>query len=301
MRSALLCLCALACSHGSGNNPEPALPPEPAVIDTHTHFYDPSRPVPPGRDRPIQWPSSGSLYRTVLPSEYGKWARPLGITGTVVVEASGWLEDNDWILALAAEESIIVGFVGNFGEVWKDPAKFDEALARYRRNPLFRGLRVGNGQVGPAVNMSLHLDNFRKLAEADLMADVLNVGWNDIDKLAQQVPDLRIVINHMGPGFRARTPADTAWAAGVELAARHPNVFLKVSSLTDGAAVSASIDVAWNAFGEDRLIFGSNWPVADPLQAAHEAVRAYFSGKGTSAEEKVFAANARRVYKWVRR
>ncbi|NCY02726.1 MAG: hypothetical protein EBX36_07380, partial [Planctomycetia bacterium] len=74
----------------------PAAEPPAPVIDTHTHFYDPTRPggVPwPPRDDAI-------LYRTVLPAEWERLAQPAGVTGTVVVEASPLLEDNDWLLDL---------------------------------------------------------------------------------------------------------------------------------------------------------------------------------------------------------
>src|SRR4051794_2472532 len=74
------------------------------VIDTHTHFSDPTRPqgVPwPGKDDKL-------LYRRVLPEDYRAVTRGHGITGTIVVEASPWVEDNQWLLELAAREPLIV-------------------------------------------------------------------------------------------------------------------------------------------------------------------------------------------------
>src|SRR3954466_9628238 len=71
-----------------------------AIVDTHTHFYDPRRPGG------VPWPpeSDKLLYRPVLPADYLALARPLGIVGTVVVEASPRVADNDWLLELAAQE-----------------------------------------------------------------------------------------------------------------------------------------------------------------------------------------------------
>src|SRR3954463_3661175 len=70
------------------------------IIDTHTHFYDPTRP------QGVPWPGKGDkkLYRPVLPSEYKQLAKPFGVVGTIVVEASPWVEDNQWLLDLAAKE-----------------------------------------------------------------------------------------------------------------------------------------------------------------------------------------------------
>ena len=82
---------------------------QPIVIDTHTHFYDPTRPegVPwPGKDDKL-------LYRKVLPDEFAKLVKPHGVTGTIVVEASPLPKDNDWLIALAKREPIIKGIVGH--------------------------------------------------------------------------------------------------------------------------------------------------------------------------------------------
>src|SRR5882757_7284055 len=72
------------------------------VVDTHTHFYDPTR------SQGVPWPSKGSpLYRTVLPKDWLAVAAPCGVSQTVVIEASSWLEDNAWILELATGEPSI--------------------------------------------------------------------------------------------------------------------------------------------------------------------------------------------------
>ena len=91
------------------------------IIDTHTHFYDPTRP------EGVPWPNPDDdvLYRKVMPEDYKALAVPEGAIGTVVVEASKWLEDNQWILDLAADEPFIVGFVGHLEP---DDANFEGSL-----------------------------------------------------------------------------------------------------------------------------------------------------------------------------
>ncbi len=88
-------------------------PPSGTVIDTHTHFYDPTRPGG------VPWPPKDDavLYRRVLPGDYRALPKPRRVAATVVVEASPWLEDNQWILDLAAKDPFIVGFVGNLNPV----------------------------------------------------------------------------------------------------------------------------------------------------------------------------------------
>src|SRR5437762_12225378 len=93
---------------GSCAEPEPV-----PALDAHTHFYDPTRPqgVPwPGKDDKL-------LYRKVLPGELKELAGKHGVRSTIVVEASPWVEDNQWLLGLAAREPFIAGVVGRL-----DPA-----------------------------------------------------------------------------------------------------------------------------------------------------------------------------------
>src|SRR5215471_2877583 len=107
------------------------------IIDTHIHLFD------PGRPQGVPWPPKDNavLYKAALPDRYRKIAAPLGIVGAIEVEASPWLEDNQWVLDVAARDTIVVGTVGNL-----EPGKpeFRKHLDRLHRNPLFRGIRYGN-------------------------------------------------------------------------------------------------------------------------------------------------------------
>ncbi len=110
------------------------------IIDTHKHFYDPTRP----EGAPWPNPRDEVLYRRVLPEDYKALAVPQGVSGTVVVEASEWVEDNQWILDLAAKEPFIVGFVGNLQPGSED---FGSNLERFSANPLFRGIRPRGANI----------------------------------------------------------------------------------------------------------------------------------------------------------
>ena len=91
----------------------------------------------------MSWPTKKDdiLYQPALPDRYRKIAVPLGIVGAIEVEASPWLEDNQWVLDVAEKDKIIVGTVGNL-----EPGKpdFRQQLERFQQNPLFRGIRYGN-------------------------------------------------------------------------------------------------------------------------------------------------------------
>jgi len=105
------------------------------IIDTHTHFYDPTRP------QGVPWPlvTDHVLYKPHLPEHFCALTKKHGVVSTVVVEASSWIQDNQWILDLAKENPVIVGFIGNL-ELGKP--EFAGHLKRFSANPIFRGLRV---------------------------------------------------------------------------------------------------------------------------------------------------------------
>jgi L-fuconolactonase len=284
----------------------------PRIVDTHTHFYDPTRP------QGVPWPPKGSpLYRTVLPDDWAKLASPHGVTHTVIVEASEWVEDNQWILDLAAKDKRIVGFAGNLDPLAPD---FAANLKRFSANPLFRGIRNRrpNAQLSNIVDTPEFRASMKLMADAGLELDVNGGGGQGLEavaKLAAAMPALRIVIDHVGGSGDPRQLKDE-WKNGMKLAGRHENVFCKVSALVeqtkgeygkapqDTAFYLPILDHVWESFGEDRVVYGSNWPVSDkgaPYDVVFRIVKEYFGSKGKEASEKYFWKNSLAAYRWIER
>jgi L-fucono-1,5-lactonase len=281
------------------------------IVDTHTHFYDPTRP------QGVPWPpqSDKLLYRRVLPEHLAAVTKGLGVTGTVVVEASPRVEDNQWLLDLAARQPLILGVVGKLQPGTDD---FRRHLTRFAKNARFRGIRVGADDVSKGLSSPRVLDDLKRLAGEDLELDVIGgpAMLSDVARLADKLPDMRIVINHV-----AGIPIDGKAVkpdlrAGLRAAAGHRNVYCKVSGLVeatgrdDGKAPAdvrfyrRLLDVLWELFGEDRLIYGSNWPVSErfaPYPVVLGVVREYFSAKGQAESDKFFRKNALAAYKWPQR
>jgi L-fuconolactonase len=279
------------------------------VIDCHTHFYDPSRP------QGVPWPPKDSpLYRTVLPEHLRSLPKPRPLAGTVIVEASPWVEDNQWLLDLASDDPFIVGIVGNL-RLGDD--EFARNLKRFAANRLFRGIRASQQAVEQQLAAG-RLDDFKQLAEHDLALDV-NGGPEMplmVAKLAAELPQLRIIVNHIA---NVRIDGDGPpqnWMEAIQAAAKQKNVFCKVSALVEGAARGGRkaptdvdfyrpyLDVVWRAFGDDRLIYGSNWPVSDraaDYATVQQIALDYVSDRGAEAAKKFFALNAQQGYQWVDR
>jgi predicted TIM-barrel fold metal-dependent hydrolase len=280
---------------------------EPSVIDVHTHFYDPTRKegVPwPGKDDKV-------LYRPVLPAEFKKLVTPHGVSGTVVVEASPWVEDNQWLLDQAKDNDVIVGVVGR---LLLTDADFLKHLTRFAKNERFRGIRVNAAELDDALGSDKQFDRLKAFADTDLTLD-LNGGHDTFvlaAKLAEKLPKLRIVVNHMGnPHIDGKEPPE-AWrkavATGGEAGA---NVFCKLSALVDGTRkrdeapadlefYAPVVNVIWRAFGADRLLYGSNWPVSDlyaKYETVYELASKFVKPKGKPAFAQVFGANAVKAYR----
>ena len=279
------------------------------IIDTHIHLYDPSRP------QGVPWPNPDDevLYRTVLPEHYKALAVPEGVTGVVVVEASEWVEDNQWILNIAINEPFIVGFVGNLQLGSED---FEKNLNRFFVNPLFRGIRPRGSSIKNLEQSKKSLTDIEILAGKNLSLDLL-VGPGDLPDvayLAKRVPEMRIVINHIACVRIDGNAPDPVWIEGMQMAAENPCVYCKVSGLvevtqnkpapTDVGYYTPTLDVLWDAFEEDRLVYGSNWPVSERFAdyaTVQKIVMDYFKSKGEEVTEKYFWKNSKAAYKWIKR
>jgi L-fuconolactonase len=282
------------------------------IIDTHIHLFDPTR------AQGVPWPSKDNkvLYKPALPDRYRKIAKPLGITGAIEVEASPWLEDNQWVLDVAAKDPIIVGTVGDL-----EPGKpdFRKHLDRFHRNPLFRGIRYGNlwgRNLGAELAKPEFISDLKALAEAGLELDTANQNpalISDTVRLTDRIPNLRVVIDHL-PQLEPPTDpaAHKAYHANLLELGKRPQIYVKVSEVlrrVDGRVpldlnfYRPRLDQLWEIFGEDRLVYGSDWPNSDlwaPYPQVLKIVREYFSAKGSAIAEKFFWKNSVAAYRWSR-
>lgn len=283
------------------------------IIDTHIHLFDPRRP------QGVPWPPKDDavLYRPALPARYRKVTAGLGIVGAIEIECSPWLADNRWVLDVAAKDTIIVGTVG---DLEPDKPDFRMHLDRLHRNPLFRGIRYGNlwgRNLGEQLSNPVFISGLKALAEAGLEMDTANPDpalIAAVVRLTDQVPSLRVVIDHLP---ELEPPADLQGRKKLqanlrELGAR-PQVYVKVSEVLhhingkvryDLDFYRPRLDELWDIFGQDRLMYGSDWPNSDhsaPFRDELKVVRQYFSNKGAAVAEKFFWENSVAAYRWVRR
>lgn len=283
------------------------------IIDTHIHLFDPTRP------QGVPWPDKTDRvrYQPALPDRYRKIAVPLGIKGAIKVEASPWLEDNQWVLDVIQNEPIIVGAIGNLEPGAPD---FRKQLDRFHRNPLFLGIRYGNlwgRDLRAQLTKPEFLSGLKALASAGLTLDSANPNQAlvaDLVRLTDKAPELRLVIDHL-PQMRVPTEpqARAAHLSDLRELAKRPKVWVKISEVlrrVDGRVpldlefYRPRIDELFGIFGEDRVLYGSDWPNSDgwaPYPQVLQVVREYFMAKGQAVAEKYFWKNSVAAYRWKKR
>jgi len=283
------------------------------IIDTHIHLFDTNR------SKGVPWPDKNDkiLYKPALPERYRSITERTGITGAIAVEASSWFDDNQWLIDVASNDKIIVGVIGNL-----EPGNpnFARQLGRLQGSTLFRGVRYGNlwgHDISSQVENPRFISDLRFLAQNGLVLDTANPNPSllaAIVKLTDRVPDLKIVIDHLP---QMAIPEDKAvrriYEADLRELGKRPKVFVKISEVlrrvngqvpTDLNFYRARLDELYTVFGEDRLLYGSDWPNSDqwlPFEDGLNLVRAYFTEKGRTVAEKYFWKNSVLAYNWQKR
>jgi predicted TIM-barrel fold metal-dependent hydrolase len=285
----------------------PPTPPPFPIIDTHIHLYDKYRgSVYPG-------PGDTAPGLVAYPPRYLATIQGSGIVGTVVTEASHVPEETQWILDMAEKNPIIVGHSGFL--VFGTP-DFGKHFDAFRKSRFFLGVRYRNNVAPPfaeAIKRPEVLADFKAFADSGLVFEHTAHPRVLLD-ITDRAPYARVVVPHLP---RVNLPADRKEAAEYRAALKElgqrQQVSIKLSGVVkfiDGKAVSDVavlkpwLDELWGIFGEDRVMFGSDWPHETrtrPFRTIMRVAREYMATKGRVAEEKVFWRNSARIYKWVRR
>ena len=271
-------------------------------IDSHQHFwrYDPGRDV---------WITEeiAVLKRDFLPEELIQRMCEAGVDRTIAVQADQSETETHFLLDLAEENSAIAGVVGWVNLLDKN---IDERLECFSRHTKLRGFRH--------IVQAEHDDRFmmRKdflrgvaaLARHNFTYDILIYARQlpAAVKFVRRFPAQKFVLDHLAkPSIKAGEI--DAWANNIRALARNRNVYCKLSGLVTEAnwtnwnaeTLRPYLDVAFEAFGTDRLMFGSDWPVcllAASYSQVKEVIENYTRDFSPSEKENIFGLNAARFY-----
>jgi len=271
-------------------------------IDAHQHFWN----YEAVRDAWITEEMS-ILRRDYGPEDLRAELRVNGFDGSIAVQADQSEEETRFLLELAARHPFVVGVVG-----WVDLAAADieERLANFRSFEKLCGFRH-IVQSEPDDNFMLRAE-FRRgigcLSQFGFSYDILIYPRQlpAAIKMVASHPDQKFVLDHIAkPEIKARKLEP--WTAQMRELAALPNVFCKLSGLITEADwknwkaddCRPYLEVAWDCFGADRLMFGSDWPVcllAGSYARAYSLVAEFMAGRLPEEQGRVFGTNAARFY-----
>jgi len=248
------------------------------VVDAHQHFWQLSQPFDYAW---LDQESHAPIHRDYLPADLQPHLRKVGVDRTIFVQTQHHLEENRWVLRLADQHDFIAGVVG-----WVDLAspRCEEQLLEFKSHPKFVGVRhVTQDEpdddfiVRPEVLRGLQV-----LERHDVPFDLLFYvkHLRHAATLAERLPRLRMVLDHLAKP-RIREHATDDWITNFRAAAKYPNVCCKLSGMVTEADwrqwrpgdLKPYVEIALEAFGPSRCMFGSDWPVCE-LAATYEQVHA---------------------------
>lgn len=271
------------------------------VIDSHLHLWD-------RRVSEYAWlgPQHGDLYDDFGAEDAERELTAAGIDTAVLVQADDSVPDTRYLLGIADSFDFVAGVVG-----WialDEPATAAGQLEEYAAHPKFRGVRQLT-HIDPRADV-LSLPGVRRslavLAGAGLPFDVPDAWPRDlaaVASLAADLPELVVVVDHLGKPPRG---ADLGgWEADLRKVAAQPNTVAKVSGLQQPgqpftvAALRPVLDIALEAFGASRLMYGGDWPMTVPhggYQPHWQVVRELVGELSASEQAQLLAGTASTVY-----
>jgi L-fuconolactonase len=274
------------------------------TVDAHLHLWDLEHGT-------YSWLSDAvaPINRTFAFAEVEPQLAAAGVDRVVLVQAAGTHEDSEAMFAVAAAQPMVAGVVA-----WVDllhPEAVGDALDRWAaRGPLVGIRHLIHDEADPdwlaqdAVHRSLAV-----LAARDLAFDVIGVLPRHLElalALADEQPDLRLVVDHLGTPPVGAEPGE--WGRLIDELGRRPNVFVKLSGLTtlgpSGRATAGDlrpyVDRALAAFGPSRMLYGGDWPVSTLATSYAETAavtRDLLAPLAPAERDDILAGAAARAYR----
>lgn len=267
-------------------------------IDSHQHFWK----FDPVRDKWIN-ESMSVLRRDFLPEDLKPILAANSIDGCVAVQADQSEVETEFLLELAGKNSFIKGVVG-----WVDLGQdhVEQRLSHYAQNPLFKGVRhIVQAEAGGFMLNRDFQNGISKLADLNLTYDLLVLEHQlpDAITLIQKFPNQKFVLDHLAKP-QISHGLEQEWVKTISALASSENTYCKLSGM-----VTETENFRWkkgefqpflekivNAFGVDKLMFGSDWPVcllSCEYTEVIQIVEDFFSREEVA---KVFGENAMKFY-----
>lgn len=276
------------------------------AVDTHQHLWDLDRVSYPWLTE--DW---GELYGSHSPSDLYREMEKAGVDRAILVQSANSFDDTDFLLEQAERFSWIVGVVG-----WlplNDPESFFAGVDHYRENPFFKGIRhMIHAEPKPTwLFQESIIKNLTYLAKHGYSFDVVAVLPEHllaVSVLSEKIPDLRIVIDHLGSPPVSTGEFDR-WAGYLSIAAESESVYVKASGLGtlsgnpdswDENDIQRYMNYALEKFGVSRIMIGGDWPIcnlAGGYAKAWNIYRNVLSDLSSVEKQMILETNPYRFYR----
>jgi L-fuconolactonase len=275
---------------------------QPLRIDAHLHLWN--RQV---SDYLWLTPDMGAVYANWSPEQAAAELSQAGMTGAVLVQAEDSRIDTEYLLGVAAEKNWVLGVVG-----WvalDDLAATRRDLESWLEQPAFCGVRhlINNDLRADFLDQPAVRASLAELSKNELPFDVHDAWPRHLDqaeRLAADLPDLTLVIDHLGKPPRSGDDFGH-WRDALARLAAHPNTVAKLSGLHDTqspyavADIRRVLDIALELFGPERLMYGGDWPMTVPsggYQTTWENLNGLIEELHSDEQMSILSGTATRVY-----
>lgn len=270
------------------------------IIDSHIHIFD--------INRKLVWPDKKSLiYRSFLPESYEFTAKKWDIVGAVIIEASPFVQDNDWVLEQINNLPFFKGFIGNLD---LNSLDFKSLLDRYNQCNKFLGIRLGNlwqRNLKEQMKNRFCFENLTYLNSKGLILELANPNLELLItalELKKNFENQVLVLNHL-PNLKERKDALPI----LQELASIPSIYIKFSEIAQIKYKDKRfhlerykdfLDFLWELFTPHKILFGSDYPNSEFLGSFEEIislVKAYLLDKTIEEQELVWYENANKIYR----
>lgn len=270
-------------------------------IDAHQHFWK----FNPSRDKWID-NSMKILQKDFLPANLFPVLKKNNIDACIAVQADQSEEETHFLLDLADKNEFIKGVVG-----WVDlcVSNVDERLTYFSKHPKFKGVRhIIQAENNDYILRNDFQNGISKLEKHNLVYDILirKEQLENTIKLVEEFPKQTFVLNHIAKP-NIKNAEIEPWKSQIETLAKHQNVVCKVSGLVTEADRGNQqqedfvpyLKTVFNAFGIDRLLFGSDWPVCllgGTYKNTLQILEKFMADFSEEEKNKIIGLNALKIY-----